>query len=330
MTGSTHSQGAYTELLIEPGSPTYTWDASSLRFELLGFSVAMIRRMIGGQGIWGTLEEPTERVREGASPCYGEMLMYISPNDIDKLADDVWGMSNAAGTYSLDDTGLPYFGMLLDADQGVFEYQDAKCAWWELSGNSIQMNARGEPDMMILKMGFIASDVFGPNAGSPPSWPGSPPAKTYAANDAPYVFADLETSGASTVTLFGAVRSIQSVRLRQDNFLKAKFTNSLRPHSIRSRRRRHTAQCQLPWNADNDDLHYAAAAGAAASFVLTNALMSTQFNYAILRSHDRQEPLVRGKEEIGYWLSGTGYSSGDIATASNRALQIVNDSNAGA
>ena len=86
----------------------------------------------------------------------------------------------------------------------------------------------------------------------------------------------------------------------------------------------HAFSGQLPWSSENYDLDNTVVAGATASLLFTNGLMSTRFNMIRLQNEDK-DPLVVGRDEVGFDVNGEAGSFGDIATASNRELQIIND-----
>jgi len=243
------------------------------------------------------------------------------PGDVvGRGAGDVFGMAESpSGTWTLDDT-LPYFGMLINPDAGVttsitpFEFENCMISDWQIQGRAPRFNEDSEPEMILLTISIIGSTV---NTGT--AWPGTPPTLPYAAVDAPYIMSDAETSGASTVTLNGAVRWIQAFIFKVDMGTYVKYVNTLTAHSLRATKRDITAAFQLPLNSDNDDLYGQAVAGAAASIKLTNGDFSSTFNFGRFQVPNNT-PVVRGKTEVP--LNIQGIVAGTGATPD---LVLVND-----
>ena len=321
MSGGEHSQGAFAKLLIEPGAGAHTFDGSSLAIEFLSETMSDHGRMGGNNGIRGTLRREAARTRQLTGFVFGEITMYVSPNDLDRLALNVFGMAAQVGTpvgsttFTLDDT-LPYFGMLIDTDSGIttspatFQMTDCMISDWELSARAPRFGEEGEPEMVLLRMGIIGSSV-----GLATAWPGSAPAVPFAEVDRPYQFADSD----SGITLSGAVRAVQAFKLKVDMKTFAKYTNSLTAHSHRATARDITAAFQLPWNDDNDDLYNQAVAGAAGSLVFTNGAFSSTFNLGRFQVPNNT-PIVRGKTEVPLNISGIVGGTGSTAD-----LVLIND-----
>ena len=307
---ATHSQGAFAKMLIEPGAAPHTFDANSIAVEFIQETMSKHGRHGGNQGIRGTLEHESARIREMTYFAHGSVLQYVSPNDIANLMGNVFGLNESpSGTFTVDDD-LPYFGMLIDTDYETWEFTDCKCASWMLRSRAPSFNERGEPDMVYLQWNVIASTVV---KGT--TWPVTPPSLGTATADTPYAFADSD----SGITIAGSARAVEEMVMLVDNDLKAKYTNSLGPHSHRARDRRIMLNFKMPWNSDNDSVYGQAVAGAAGSIVFTNSGMSTTFTLGKYQVPDRS-PFVRGKRQIPLILEGEVRGNG--ATSS---LVVVND-----
>jgi hypothetical protein len=312
MTGSTHSQGVFSKLLIEPGVAPHTFDASSEIYEYNAESMKRHGRLGGHHGIRGTRSHPKARVRELASYFYGQVVMYISPADWVTLAPKC-GFNNQSpsGTFNLtEDT--PYFGMLLDRDYGVFEYKDCKVDQWELKGRAPEMGDDGEPDMLTLTLTIIGSDE-----ATNTTWPGTPPALSQDADDAPYAFHDAE----GQVTILSSARPITEFVLHGNNFQYARYVNALRPHSVMPRDRFVSFACRTPWIAATEDLYAQTAAGAAGSLKHIIGGMSSLFDFGNLHFPPLSPAAERGKQEIQLILSGFSTAT----SASTLEVKLVND-----
>jgi hypothetical protein len=306
-----HSQGAYGQIIIEPGASPHTFDASSHALKFLSETMSERGRLVGGQEIGGgTLQIEAARIRNGIGYVFGEILMSLSPNDVDFLAANVWSFTESpADTFAQSDA-LNYFGLLIDLDYNTAEFKDCMITDWEISGRAPQFGEQGEPDRILLKLGIRAKSMV---LGT--SWPGTPPTLGTAAADGAYVFQDSD----GYFTFVGAVRPVQAFRFGIDRGLYTKYANSLVAHSQRPTIRHNKIALQFPWNSDNVSLYNTAVAGAAGSFKFVNGAFSTLFNLG--RVHfTNQTPVIRGKTEVA--LNVTGLVTGTGATVD---VQIVND-----
>lgn len=316
MSGGSHSQGAFGKMLIEPGAGPHTFDASSLAIEFISETMSEHGRTGGLRGIRGTLRREGSRIRNLTSFIYGTITMYLSPNDVDRLADVVWGMTeDPSNTFTMSDS-LPYFGMLIDTDYTVstnqtpFEFVDCMISEMRLMGKAPQFGEQGEPEMVLMQMGIIGSTVT-----ENTSWPSPAPSLPTAAIDAPYIFSDTE----SGITILGSVRNVQKFLLSINWKTYAKYVNSLTAHSHRPTDRDIRLAFQLPWNSNNQDLYDQAIPGATGSIVFTNGDYGSTFTFGQMH-FPNNTPIIRGKQEVPLTLEG--FVTGDGSTAD---LVIVND-----
>lgn len=306
-----HSQGGYGQILIEPGVAPHTFDANSLPLKFLSETMSEHGRLVGGQEIGGgTLQIEAARIRQGIGYVYGEIVMALSPNDVDFLAGNVWSFTESPTDTFAQSDALNYFGLLIDLDYNTAEFKNCMITDWEISGRAPQHGEQGEPDRILCKLGIRAASM---TLGT--SWPGTPPTFGVAAADRPYVLQDSD----GYFTLGGAVRPIQAFRFGIDRGLYTKYANSTTAHSQRPTMRNNQIILQLPWNSDNVDLYNVAIAGGAGSFKFVNGAFSTLFNLG--RVHfPNNTPVIRGKTEIPLNLFGL-----VTGTGSTVDVQIVND-----
>lgn len=311
MTGGTHSQGAFGNLLIEPGAAPHTFNASSERYEFLQENLMRRGRIVGGNEVSGSRSMRSERTRRAANYFAGSILKNIAPAEFATLLPKMMGDNESpAGTFNLAED-IPYFGVLIDRDYGVFEYKDCKVDKWVLRGRAAELGEEGEPDLLTLQLSIVGSDE-----ATDTSWPSPEPALGTTAAYAPYVFTD----ACGAITLNGAAREVMEFVIVGDNHVKALYTNCLTPHSLVPRNRIIRARFRLPWNSTNADLYNMNYAGATASIVLTNGNMSTTFTFGRLQVPP-DSPTIPGKDTIDLVVEG-------IATmvSTTRELVVVNDS----
>jgi len=310
MTGGTHSQGAFAKLLFEPGASPHTFDSSSEVYEFLAEDVGKNGRIIGGNEVSGSRSHRSERTRLGISYFRGSIIKNVSAAEFATLLPKMLG-ANASGTTFALAEDVPYFGMLIDRDYGVFQYKDCKIDKWILRGRAPELGEDGEPDMLTLQLDILASDE-----DDSASWPGSPPSLGATAAYSPYTFQD----SCSGITLNGSVREAMEFVIVGDNKIKALYTNCGTPHSLVPRDRIIMARFRVPWNSTNADLYDQAVGGAAASVVLTNGTVSTTFTFGRLQV-PAKSPRVPGKDTIDLIVEGQA-----TMVSTTRELEVTNDS----
>lgn len=314
MTGETHSQGVFSQILFEPGASPHTFDANSEIYEYHNHNIRKEGRIIGGNGIRGTRSRFKLRHREGVSWFHGSIHMYISPADFVTLLPKMIGDSVSGTTFSLAED-IPYFGILEKLDYNTMQIKDCKIDEWVLRSRAPAWMEEGEPDMLYLSL-----KIFGSDRTKGTTWPATPPTfGTNAANE-PYVISDCDAG----VTILGSVRAIEEFVLAGKNFLEPKVVNSLLPHSIMPTDRKISFTVRVPWNSANNDLDGQNPDGAAGSIAFTNGSVSTTFNFANMHTPERGPTPERGKHQISLVLESICTATG---TADNqRELQIINDS----
>lgn len=317
MSGGTHSQGVFSKLLIEPGSSTHTFDENSERYEFLRENVRKYGKIVGGGEMNGSRSHRHERTRLGVSYVYGSILKWISPAELDTLLIHMIGNDESPTDQFNLTEALPYFGILLDRDEGIFKYNDCKITRWVLRGTAPEFNDQTAPELVTLELFIIGSQEVGPNDSGAPSWPGTEPSLGTSAAYAPYVLSDSDTA----VTIKGSARAVTEFVVVCDHRCYARYVNSTTAHSIIERDRIVRARFRLPWNSDTASLYAEDLAGAAASIVLTNSTVSTTLTFDRLQIPQRSPAADRGREEIGLILDGI---VTDISSDSNE-IEILND-----
>lgn len=310
MTGGTHATGAFAQLLFEPGAAPHTFDASSEIYEFHTESLGKEGRIVGGNEVSGSRSHRSERTRFGASYFRGSIIKNISAAELATLLPKMLGAAPSGTTFALDED-VPYFGVLIDRDYGVFKYTDCKIDKWIIRGRAPELGEDGEPDLLTLQLDIIASDE-----DDAASWPGSPPSLGTTAAYSPYTFQD----SCSAITLNGSAREAMEFVIVGDNKIKALYTNCLTPHSLVPRDRIIMARFRVPWNSTNADLYDQAVGGATASVVLTNGNVSTNFTFGRFQV-PAKSPRVPGKDTIDLILDGQA-----TMVSTTRELVVTNDS----
>ena len=278
------SQGAYSKLLMEPGSSPHTFDSSSERYEFLAESLTVVDKFGGGNQITGYPDRVASKLRRLKNYCKGSIWMNVCPSYFANLLPRMIGPLDT-GVYQ--PTGCPTaFGILIERDNGVFTYSDCYVASWELSATEPSLQDNGEPEMLVLRLDLIAKleELDGD------TWPDPEPALGTADGYTNYILSD--STGA--VTLAGSARPIQRFRLWYDHGLKPRFRNSTTISQICPGTRRCGLNVVTDWNSTNEDLYNQDPDGAAASIAFTIESMSTVFSFTRLTVPD-SAPNVRSK-----------------------------------
>jgi hypothetical protein len=311
MAGGTHSQGAFGKFIIEPGASPHTFDASSLRFEILHENIRKVGRHGGDNGIRGTLSHASERIRALPGYFYGPVTMYVTPNSLDALLINCLGFTEVTNVFTVSDT-LPYFGILIDREEEQWEYSDCMVASWYIRGRAGQHGEMGEPELLQLTMNIIAC-----SEDNTTTWPSPEPTLGVTAlSDGAYIFSDSD----SGITLSGAARAIEEMIFHVNHFAFPKYANSLSAHSIRPRDRLVQSRFRLPYNSDNAGLYGQAVGGAAATLAFTNSTVSAQFDLAKFQVPDNSPTISRGKNQISLVVDGVARMDG-----TTKELIITND-----
>lgn len=313
--------GVYGRMLLEPGASAHTFDANSIRLEILpqngpAENIQKHGRLIGGQGIWGGLYPLSSRVRDGGYYVYGKFSFNPSPGYMALLLPYLVGDLNT-GVYYPNDCVNP-FGLLIDRDKEAWEIKDCEVAMWELTSRAPEFRETGAPDLLTLTVHVIGKDE---TKGT--SWPGTAPSIPTGETFAPYIFQDSDSSGDGQILVNGSAREVYGFRLLYDNGLRVRYANSLVAQSIFSTGRRILLDLQLPWDANNDDLYDMGYAGAAASLDFAYSVgandYSTHFDITNFKAPP-DSPFIRDQNEVFFTVRGQAY--GD---ASNKEFSVTND-----
>ena len=307
------SQGARARLLVEPGSPSYTFDASSEAYDFNYETVAKNGRLVGGQGISGTRSYYANRVREGSYMVSGRLSTDACQADLDFWLPRALGAAESSDVFDVDDslaTNGP-FGMLIDRVGGIFQYDDCMVNRWVLRGAAGPGDQEPEVVEQIL-------EIVGKDETLGTTWPGSPPSIGTGTNRAVYIVAD------ATLTI-GSAYNIKEFVLVVDNAIQPRWVNSLTPTELCAQDRVVMLRCTLPFTATEFAAiyqHADAVTGVSASLAIapSGAQHSTTIALEGLQ-WAQNSPTVPGKQDIDMPLTfiarKTGSASEIVVTNEN-------------
>jgi hypothetical protein len=283
MTGC--AQGAMSQLAIEPGSVTHTFDASSERYEFLHETLQDTPTRVRSNGINGTRSRKTERTRVGTYLQSGGIAFNPDPVFLDNWLPRILGATASGTTFAVSES-LPDFGILIDRVTGTFQYNGCKVNTAIFSGSRNAEAQEPQPiqvDISPMWTGYADSDTS-PAASAFPTI-----ALATAANTYPYVFEE------GVLVFNGTEYEFKKFQLVIHNFLQPRWVNSRRPTRLCPGDRLVQLQCLLPY-----DLAFAVTnkeATLSGSLKFTNGAMSCLFSFAGLEFAN-PGPNVRGKTEI--------------------------------
>lgn len=276
------AQGAQSQLLAEPLAGSF--DTSSENYEFLSENIQKTGTVLDSDGMRGTRSHSQERTREGAYTIGGTFTINPSPLDLDLWLPRILGAAESTDTFALAET-LPTFGLMVDRVTKVVTYSGCYVnrAIFRGSGN----------EFMTLEIEIMGTDESVGNAGTAPVV-----ALGIAAGDMPYHFSEAVV----TLGVASAAREVLSFEIEINNFLEARFGNSLTATSITPQNRQVRLQLELPYDTANADLYAEAVDGALGTVVLTNAAdsgITTTFSFDNLQAADIS-PVISGKTAVNF------------------------------
>ena len=314
MPGTCGAVGSLAKLIVEPGASTHTFDSNSEPYAFVYESMQSRRVTAGGRVIWGTRSDPSARRVKTSYVPVGRLHIQPGPLALDNWLPRILGGTKTGNNIDPAET-LPSFGMMIHRDNGVFQYNDCVVGQAIITGQSGPSEG-GEAEVIDLVMVIYARTEVGPDDGSPPSWPVSPPALQEGAQHLPYVF------GQGALTLAATAVSFDRFALSIDNMIAVRMRNSLTPTCFLPQGRRVGLSVQMPFLTATHTIAYNAwNAGVAGSLVFTAGAYSLTATFPHLRN-TYQSPTVPGKTEIPLELSFDCLST----VAAGYEIRFTNDS----
>jgi hypothetical protein len=301
----TPSKMAATAIAIDDDAAALAnFDAGSFRLEFLSESLRLYRTVTGGEGIRGSRSRNIARAREVARDVRGSLVLNPTPGELDILLPWILGTAESSDVFALGESP-PVKDMLIDRVAKRFVYSDlvvAKATFRCQQGGLLELTL----------------DLEGKDEStSASSFPGTVPAID--ATGVPYHF------GEATFAL-GADASaaeIRSIELVIDNMVDAnRRMNAKTRASIPALDRLITYTVEVPYTADEIDLHDSSDAGATNTLTFTNGNRSILFSMVSCVADDFGGPTASTRNgEITQRISHTCYRSGST-------LELVTTSDA--
>jgi len=302
------AQGALARLYVEPGASPHTFDGSSESYEFLAERLVARRSWIRSNGIRGTRSMASERNRIGPTSVGGPILFNPDPAMLDLWLPRILGEAESTDVFAVAET-LPSFGVLLDKVGNTFEYKDCVVSSAVLRGRA--NGGGGEPEPLQLQLNIVGkSRTSGTSAPSV--------TLSTASNAAPYIFED------GVVSIGGTNREVLDFTLTIDNRVRPRWVNSLSATALCPSDRIVAFTVTVP----ADSSHVAGGSSLldptikAVTLTFTNGNMALAISLAGVQ-FDTEDPVVRGKTEITYQMSGI---AGSVTTT--KEIVVTSDSTA--
>lgn len=256
-------------------------------FEFISESLRLIDSHHESDGIVGSRDYPSERVRQNITSVGGNIVFQPNKAELALLTPRVLG-----GATSVAET-LPTFNVVIDRIMKVFTY--AGCV---VSRATFRASQGGPLTVDLAIVGV--SETIG-NAGTFPS---------LAINVAsgPFIMSDL------AITVGGVTYQFFDIEITVDNMTEIRHLNSLTPTSITPRSRQTGVSLSAPYG-DASALYVGNLPGAAVVATFTNGSNSAAFSMPAV-AIPRQSPNVSGKTEIRLPLQGIARKSGSTPSLS--------------
>lgn len=261
--------------------------AADEAFEFLNENIMLNDTHHESDGIVGSRDYPSERVRQNISAPGGNISMQPNAAELALLTPRILG-----GATAVADT-LPSFNVVIDRIMKVFTY--AGC----LVNRAVFRASQGGPLSVELAI-LGVSETIG-NAGTFPSL-------TIDTATGPFMMHDL------SITVGGVTYKFFDIEISVDNMLEVRHLNSLTPTSITPRSRLTTVSLTSPYG-DASALYTSNLPGAAVAATFTNGSNSAAFSLPAV-AIPRTTPNVSGKTEIRLPLRGVARKSGSTPSLS--------------
>ena len=281
----TAARGMLTQLGIDSASPV------TKRFDFVSEDIIADEVFIDGNGLRGTLEHNSDRVRQGPRRIHGPLR--LQPNAVEWALLLPWILGTAGSgsptvTFALNDSLLTRF-VAIDRNDGagLFTYDTVAV------NRAIIRGAEG--GILSLDLDLVGKDE---------TKTGSFPALSIDTANGPYVFTDLALQLGATSAI-----TAKSFELTIDNHIDTeRFFNSLTLSVPVKHDRTTTFSTSLPYG-DYNTLYNTGVAGVAATAVFTYAGATLTFTIGNVKL-PRRSPSTPGRAEIMLPLSGLCYKIG--------------------
>lgn len=281
------AQGTKARLYAKNGAGVPDWTTGTITsYPFYRESMRYIGSVVHPQVITGDRSEHGERARQGPSMYAGDITFGVSPAEMAFWAPYFMGTTASGTTFALSANALLPFAVLIDKVTATFEFSSCYVTKALVVGK--QNGPGGAPNFLTLQLSILAL-AYQKN-------PSGPSASISLADGSfvPLVFEDT----ASAITIKAAARETKQFAILINNFVKARYVNSIEPSILYPLHRQVSLQTRHPYDTGTSALDAVAlSASAGGSIVATNGTVSITWTFALLQLVP-QSPTVPGKVEI--------------------------------
>jgi len=311
---ASEAQGTKARLYAKNGSGVPDWTTGTIKsYPFYRETMRYVGSVVHPQVITGDRSEHSERARKGPSMYVGDITFGVSPGEMAFWAPYFMGTTASGNTFALSANALLPFAILIDKVTATFEFSSCYVTKAVIVGK--QNGPGGPPNFLTIQLSIIAL-AYQKNPSGPTASISLADGSLY-----PMVFEDT----ASGITIKGSARETKQFAILINNFVRARYVNSVEPSILYPVHRQVSLQTRHPYDSATSALDAVAlSASAAGSIVATNGLVSVTWTFANLQLIP-QSPVVSGKVEIDLVQNFVSRMS-----SSTLELEMTVDSNAGA
>lgn len=282
------AQGAKSRLYAKDGSGVADWTTGTIKsFPFYRETMRKIGSVVHPPVITGDRSEHGERARKGPSLYYGTMTFGVSPSEMAFWAPYFMGTTASGTTFALSANALLPVAVYIDKVTTKYAFYDIYVDKALVVGK--QNGPGGPPNFLTLQLTCYALSYTGSPATTPTASIAS-----ITGDYVPLVFEDC----ASAITIQSSARETKQFAILIENFVKARYVNSVEPSILYPNHRRVSLQTRHPFDSGTsalDDVALGSSAGG--SIVATNGTVSVTWTFGLLQLVS-QTPVVPGKVEI--------------------------------
>ena len=284
---ASESQGTKARLYAKDGAGVPNWTTGTIvSYPFYREDMRYIGSVVHPQVITGDRSEHGERARKGPSLYHGTITFGVSPSEMAFWAPYFMGTVASGTTFALSANALLPFSVLIDKVSDTFEF--SSCYVDKALVVAKQNGPGGPPNFLTLQLTIYAlayqKNPSGPSTAIP----------TITGDYVPLVFEDC----ASAITIQSSARETKQFAILLENFVKARYVNSLEPSILYPVHRRVTLQTRHPYDSATKALDAASLASSlGGSIVATNGTVSVTWTFGLLQLIP-QSPVVPGKVEL--------------------------------
>ena len=244
------SMGIYTAMAIEDSNADCTFatmDASSERYEIISENIRYTDKLLGGEGLTGTLDSMGNHTRHGTRIVAGSIVMEVGAYALDKWLPRILGNPAASTVFTTDEVfDLLPFDIMLRRDQGTVQYRACSVSSATFTSTA---SIGGQGQVMRMTLQIIGHEE------RTDTWPATPPPLPsgerlyWLLGDGKLVMTAAPDTEPAAIIGSPLEYYFDSFSLRIDNNLRPKTRNFLKVVCIQSSGRKIRLRVRTPYTS---------------------------------------------------------------------------------